>query len=378
MLLINSKHTFIKIYRLDNFMCALFTYLTLGFMTTINAHTFTTEQQLTSSYTNEIATFWKQGTFEHFIGANEKRINYATFRQDVNKDTSDITRKCLVISPGRRESYLKYKELSFDFFKLGFDIFIIDHRGQGLSERLLPNSYKGYVDNFQYYVVDLAQFISNIVQPHCDKIDNSSKPYLLAHSMGGAIAARYLQDYPNTIEAAVLSSPMFGFNSGGIPKFLAKPLIEVIDQINQWADNSPWYFLGQNDTSQDDFQENLLTHSFIRFQQFSKLYSNTPAIQLGGVTLKWLTESTKALQIIFDGLDKITTPTLVLQSGADKIVSNTSQNDFCKELHKVQPQSCPNGKPVIIENAYHELFFESDIYRRQALLTVTQWFERHK
>jgi len=74
----------------------------------------------------------------------------------------------------------------------------MDHRGQGLSERALENLHKSYVENFQYYISDLNIFIQNIVNPHCSFNNKFHKPYLLAHSMGGAIAARYLQDHPNS------------------------------------------------------------------------------------------------------------------------------------------------------------------------------------
>lgn len=337
---------------------------------TIADDNFTTEEQLASHYTGQINTFWHQGDFSSFTGVKNTRINYAAFIH--HETTPSLSNKCLVIASGRSESYLKYKELSFDLFKQGFSVFLIDHRGQGLSERALNNPHKGYVEDFQYYVDDLAYFIENIVNKHCQ-----SKPYLLAHSMGGAIAARYLQDYPDNIQAAVLSSPMLGFNSGGIPSFIAEPLIRSKARFNQWIDDTPWYLLGQKDYSHSQFVDNPLMHSKLRYQQFSQLYKETPAIQLGGVTLKWLTESITALKTIFANVSKITTPTLVIQAGAEKIVNNQAQDDFCQQLHSLHPQSCPNGKPVVIADAYHELFFESDIYRNQALSAVTAWFKKH-
>jgi len=348
----------------------------VGFMTKANDTRFTTETQLASRYTGEIADFWQQGEFAHFSGKKESRINYATFiHNEPNEDSPQ--NKCLVISSGRSEGYLKYKELSFDLFSLGFNVFLLDHRGQGISERTLENPHKGYVENFQYYVDDLATFIQDVVSPHCTFEGVTYKPYLLAHSMGGAIAARYLQDYPDSIQAAVLSSPMLGFNGGGIPDFIAKPLINASAQLNQWFDDTPWYFLGHKDYAQTKFEDNSLMHSELRYQQFSQLYKETPAIQLGGVTIKWLTESITALETIFANINKITTPTLVIQSGAEKVVSNQAQNDFCQQLHQVQPQSCPDGKPLVVEGAYHELFFESDIYRQQALTATTKWLEKH-
>ena len=351
----------------------------VGFMTKANDNIFTTESQLATKYSGEIADFWLMGEFSHFSGVNNARINYAAFNHNEARNASNNSRnnKCLVIVSGRSEGYLKYKELSFDLFNLGFSVFLIDHRGQGLSERLLENPHKGYVENYQYYVDDLAYFIDNIVKPHCASIDSMNKPYLLAHSMGGAIATRYLQTYPDSIQAAVLSSPMLGFNGGGIPDAIAKPLIKATDQINEWFDNTPWYFFGHQDYTPSDFVDNPLTHSPLRFQQFRQLYQETPAIQLGGVTVKWLTASITALEKIFANVDKITTPTLVMQSGSDKIVSNQAQDDFCKQLHQSQPQSCPNGKPLIVKGASHELFFESDAYRHQALTATIEWFEKH-
>lgn len=362
-------------------------FVIVGIMTKTNANSFTTEQQLSSRYVSEIADFWQQGKFAHFNGVKNIRINYATFSHNDNSTQSEHNneavshRKCLIIASGRSEGYLKYQELSFDLFNLGFNIFLIDHRGQGLSERLLANTQKGYVESFQYYVDDLATFIEKIVNPHCT-VNGVNKPYLLAHSMGGAITARYLQDYPNQIQAAVLSSPMLGFNSGGIPDMIARSLINTTAQLNHWFDNTPWYFFGQSDFDKkakafNDFESNNLMHSAIRFQQFTQLYQQTPAIQLGGVTVQWLSESIKALDTIFSNIDKITTPTLVIQAGDDKIVNNQAQNDFCQQLHQSHTQSCPSGKPLVVKGGYHELFFESDIYRQQALSAAIAWFEQH-
>lgn len=347
-------------------------------MTKADDNRFTTESQLASRYTGDIATFWQQGKFAEFVGIKGSRINYATFvHRTTNNSDHNAKHKNLIISSGRSEGYLKYKELSYDLFSLGYNIFLLDHRGQGLSDRALDNRHKGYVEDFQYYVDDLATFIEHIVQPHCNFEGNFHKPYLLAHSMGGAISARYLQDYPDSIQAAVLSSPMFGFNSGGVPTAIAQSLITITAKLNHWFDDTPWYFLGQQDHTETEFTNNRLTHSPLRFQQFSELYTQTPALQLGGVTVKWLTESLTALETIFAKVDKITTPTLVIQAGADKIVSNQAQNEFCQQLHQVQVKSCPAGKPLVIKGAYHELFFESDIYRQQALTATIEWFELH-
>lgn len=348
----------------------------------LNSTEFTNENQLNSRLNNEIKALWHQGSFNQFSGIKNTRINYASFVKKTTNQTEfsnneDEKRECLVIVPGRSEGYLKYQELTYDLYQLGYDIFIIDHRGQGISQRLLLNAHKGFVDSFEDYNEDLNVFINTIVTPQCPE-----KPYLLAHSMGGLIAARYLQKYPNSINAAVLSSPMIAINSGPIPKWLAKTLIHATEQLNQWFSDDAWYFLGQGDVTADEYQaksftNNPLMQSKLRYEQFIKIYKSTPEIQLGGVTVHWLAQALAAEKVVFENLKTLVTPTLVLQASADSIVDNEAQNEFCTQLHQLHPSSCPNGKPVVINNARHELLFESDQYRDQALKQIINWFIQH-
>ncbi|MDR8258611.1 alpha/beta fold hydrolase, partial [Acinetobacter baumannii] len=64
--------------------------------------------------------------------------------------------RLVLICPGRIESYVKYAEVAYDLFHCGFDVMIIDHRGQGRSGRLLSDTHRGHVVNFSDYVDDLA------------------------------------------------------------------------------------------------------------------------------------------------------------------------------------------------------------------------------
>jgi lysophospholipase len=328
-----------------------------------NASTFTQENQLQSRLPTKIADFWQTGTFSSFLGVDNKRINYASF-------ITHQPENCLVISPGRSEGYLKYKELAYDLSQLNINIFIIDHRGQGLSERLLTNPHKGFVNKFDDYVDDLQTFIEKIVTPHCT---NEERPLLLAHSMGGTIATRLMQKHPKSIKSAMLSSPMIAINSGGLPDWIAKTLIHSGNFINQLFEQQSWYFIGQNDYQAKSFEHNSLMQSPIRFQIFTNLYAQNPKLQLGGVTINWLKQAIKTQQDIFQDLDKIMTPITILQSGADTVVDNSAQNRFCQQLYQMNNLLCTQQKPYVIEGAKHELFFESDRYRNQALTFITQW-----
>lgn len=343
----------------------LFAFITIGFNSIFmtNAFAFTQEDKLTKLLSTDIADYWQTGQFSSFQGVDNKRINYASFIVDNPKN-------CLVISPGRSESYLKYQELVFDLSALNINIFIIDHRGQGLSERLLENPHKGYVNEFDDYADDLQTLIDTIVKPHCVA---NEQPLLLSHSMGGAIATRLVQKYPQSVKTVLLSSPMIAINKGGLPEWLAKMLISTGNMLNHLLSDQAWYFMGQGDYQAKDFANNHLMHSQIRYQTFIDLYQAQPQLQLGGVTFNWLKQAVLTQQKIFAELDKISTPIAIMQAGNDTIVDNSAQDNFCQQLNQYKPNLCQQSQPHVIEGAKHELIFESDKYRNQALTFIEKW-----
>lgn len=330
-------------------------------------HSITSEQALPKKYKNEISRFWQTGTFSSFQGVDDIRINFVTFCQANNN-------KNLIIVPGRSESYIKYQELSYDLAQHGYNIFILDHRGQGLSERMLDNPHKGYVNNFEDYAADLNTFINTYVLPHCLA---EKKPYLLAHSMGCAIACLYLAEHADKIQAVVLSSPMFAINTGKISPQIANGLISFTSKIEKIFANRACYFPGQKNHAFKAFEDNKLSHSKTRYQIFKELYQKEKSVQLGGVTTQWLKQAHQIKDKIFNQLDKLSTPISVMQAGGDSIVDNQAQDEFCQQLHQQQPQKCPADKPLIIDGAWHELFFEQDEYRQPAIEHCLAWFNQH-
>jgi len=311
-------------------------------------------------------TFWEKGNFDVFKGKNEIKLHYAHF----NKPTNHPNTSTILISQGRCESYLKYKETLYELHEQGYQIFILDHRGQGLSERLLEDSHKGYVDKFDDYAEDLYQFTNTIIKPQL----GDTKLYLLGHSMGCAIALRMFQLYPNIINKAALLSPMIAINTGFIPYFLASIIVGLGKKVNQLFSKHPWYFLGQRLYKAKPFDDNLLTQCTIRYKAIYDLYSKENKIQLGGVTIHWLVEALKAERNIFTHLAKINTQLCVLQASSDKVVSNKKQTLFCQKLHQMSPELIAK-KPIIIKNAHHELLFEKDKIRAESIDKVLQFFK---
>lgn len=204
------------------------TLFSAGALAVTNTFPLTSEADVPTLYRQTLPDFWRQHAVEgEFKGKDGVTIRYAALRQE------KVDRAILIVN-GRVESYLKYQELAWDLWRQGYSLYLIDHRGQGMSGRMLDDPQKGYVDQFDDYVVDLKQFHDQIIMA-----EQPAKLFLLAHSMGGAISARYLERWPEDIKAAVLSSPMLGINLSGLPKWLAKGLAATLGTVGGWIGEPP-------------------------------------------------------------------------------------------------------------------------------------------
>ncbi|WP_337075618.1 alpha/beta fold hydrolase [Aeromonas veronii] len=334
------------------------TLFSAGALAVTNTYQLTSEADVPSLYQQTLPDFWRQHAVEgEFKGKDGVTIRYAALRQ------AKVDRAILIVN-GRVESYLKYQELAWDLWRQGYSLYLIDHRGQGMSDRMLDDPQKGYVDQFDDYVVDLKQFHDQIIMA-----DQPAKLFLLAHSMGGAISARYLERWPDDIKAAVLSSPMLGINLGGLPKWLAKGLASTIGMVGGWLGEPP-YGPGQGAYQDHGFADNGLTHSQSRYQAFRQLYEQHPQIKLGGATAHWIYQGITGADAAIAEAGAIKTPLLVLQAGNDSVVDNAAQDRFCTIA------KCEGGKPLRIEGAWHELFIESDDKRQPALTAMVDFFAR--
>lgn len=285
------------------------------------------------------------------MGCDGVPIAYICYRPE-NAHTA------VVISSGRLESYLKYKEFCFELVKNGYAVYAMDHCGQGLSGRLLSDSQVGHVDSYRRYIKDFQQFVDSVVLP-----DGHKRRVLIGHSMGSCIAALSLYHHPGQFERAVLLSPMFGIHTRPYPDWLARILIKLTHKLSNfrchWFGGEPTYFMGKHAYKPVPFEDNELTHSPIRYAWFRELYKRLPQLQLGGPSPQWIDASMRAMAFLQQNAEEIDLPLLLLESGEDKIVSSAPTHRFAEKA--------PDATVVTISGAKHELLFESDSYREPAL-----------
>lgn len=261
-------------------------------------------------------------------------------------------RGTIVLASGRTEFIEKYFEVIALFLERGFAVATFDWRGQGLSERMLDDPRKGHVDQFSTFDTDFIAFMKEVVEPLMPE------PYFgVGHSMGGNLMLRAGHNLPNRFAGIVLSAPMLGLNVGSpFQEKVTRWLVSFLNLLGKHASFAP----GSGPTAVDEeaFEENVVTSDPVRHARQQSVVSKTPSLGLGGPTVGWVHQAFKSVDEIADPayLAKITTPVLLFEAGADKLVRGGSIRQIADGL--------PKGEYVLVEGAEHEILMEQDQYQQ--------------
>ncbi|OWR74185.1 lysophospholipase, partial [Klebsiella pneumoniae] len=235
-----------------------------------------------------LTDFWRQREEAEFKGVDDVPVRFVRFCAQHND-------RLVLICPGRIESYVKYAEVAYDLFHCGFDVMIIDHRGQGRSGRLLSDTHRGHVVNFSDYVDDLAALWQQQVVP-----GHWRKRFILAHSMGGAIATLFLQRYRAHCDAIALCAPMFGIIIR-LPDWMVRHILDWAEGHQRIREE---YAIGTGRWRALPFAVNVLTHSRQRYRRNLRFYADEPRLQVGGPTWHWVREGMLAGDEVLANVEK--------------------------------------------------------------------------
>ncbi|MDP2106197.1 MAG: alpha/beta fold hydrolase, partial [Desulfobulbaceae bacterium] len=260
----------------------------------------------------------------------------------------------VVVVGGRTEFSSKYDELLYDLRDLPLTFYSVDHRGQGISDRLLSDKNKGHVVRFEDYVIDLSIFVDTIVRKK-----HKGPLVIIAHSMGGLVSALYANSYPDSVQGLILCSPMLGIKTSLLPTVAARFLIQGACSLG-FEDR---YIFGcQSSDSGKSFSANKVTHSEARFSLNQRLVAETPDNALGNPTFGWINQAFVGMDHLAASHRQLVMPVLLLQAEEDKVVRNAPQNALCRDL--------PECTLVTLPGSGHEILMERDPVRNSALKRI--------
>jgi lysophospholipase len=284
---------------------------------------------------------WQLGSF---VGTGGVEISYAVAR-------APVARGALVVSPGRREPLLRYCEVVHDLQDSGYDVYLIDHRGQGWSDRLLADRDRVHVEHFADYVADLATLIDEVVQPV-----RYRRVVGLGHSMGGAILARYAELHPATFDEVILSAPMLAIDTLGIPWPLAHATATKAVLLGLGAAYAPSQVPPDR---HEPLSASDSTHSAARWAMRQQIETGFPELTVGGSTFRWLKECLEGTALVRASAARIDVPILLLEADDDAYVERWGFDEVCARSGRCDRR--------FFAGAFHDVLQEIDAIRDPAL-----------
>ena len=250
----------------------------------------------------------------------------------------------IVISHGYCEFTTKYTETIYYFYQMGYSVFLIDHRGHGLSDRQVEGYSKVHVDKFEDYVLDFNEYIQKIVMP------NSLTEHLIlfAHSMGGGIGALYLEMFPDVFEKAILSSPMIKLSTGSTSKLV----IWLLKQLSYLPFFAKRYIPGYHDYDHSFKYPRCSALSKSRYTFQYQQREQILGYRTNGCTHAWSRESVNVSKKILKNASLIEIPVIIMQASLDTLVVDEAQDEFARLLK--------NCKLIRFEGSKHEIFNATD------------------
>ncbi len=309
---------------------------------------------------------------EHMSGANprwrKEHVRQGDFRTPdglslryyfVRQEDLQETRACIVMIHGYCGFWCKFHEMAEYYWRAGYDVFFLEQRGHGYSDRQVREDDLVHVDDYGDYVRDLHIFMDQIVKPKTRGL----KHILFAHSMGGAIGTLYLEEYSGDFAAAILSSPMLAVRTNGLPRFvipLLRAKIKILRQEKKPLRGAkPW-------TGEPAFASSsamsLKRYTYIFQKRLEDSHYHTNRMSGG-----WAAASFRATKKALKYAGEIRIPILLFSAGNDALVDIAGHYELAEKTE--------DTRWIFYEGAKHELFNANDAIRRDYYVRIFSFLE---
>ena len=232
----------------------------------------------------------------------------------------------------------RYVEVTRALVAAGYTVHLIDCRGHGQS-----GGKRAHVDRFDEYLSDLDLFLARVKEQAKDL-----PVFLLAHSHGGLIGARYLLDHPDAVRGAVLASPYFRLK-------MQVPALKVAagKLISRVLPSLP---MG------NELKPEMLTRDVAIQEQ-----TRGDPLYLHVATPRWYTEHLVAQDAVMRRATEFVTPFLMIFGGADGIADPAAGREFFEHATSKDKQHKQ------YDGLVHELFHEPE--RDLVFRDVVGWLD---
>jgi lysophospholipase len=243
----------------------------------------------------------------------------------------------ILVVHGLAEHGGRYAEFGRRMAASGLSTYALDLRGHGLSD-----GRRGHADRFELLLQDVDRFrreISGIT-------DGELPLFLLGHSMGGLIAARYIEEYDCRFTGAIIISPWLA-TAMPIPRWK----VVAASMLNKLLPALP---------IDAGIDERFLSHD----QGVIARYRDDPLVH-GRITPRLFAEAGMAMGLVMQRSERIRTPLLLVLAGDDRLVDTRKSEAFARSLQTADVTI------RILDDYYHEVLNDHD--RAIATNQIRDW-----
>lgn len=275
--------------------------------------------------------------------------------------------KRLLILPGWGEWLEKYEDAIAAWQQRGYEVFMVEWRGQGLSSRFLPDSAMAWLPSLEVLVEDLAAFFA------AHLTDNPLPLHLFCHSLGAHLGLRWCYAKPQQaarVERMVLAAILHRLKPKPFPNGVAK----AIARLGVYAGFGKHYAFGQAGFNQGRqyFPKNVLTHDATRFGRMMAQLQANPNLAVGGMSFGFIDAAFRSIAALEKSLAKSppATPCLLLIPEDDPLVESAAMHQLAQAL--------PHSQKAVFSNANHELLQEIDAIRTAVWEEIDRFLESYQ
>jgi alpha-beta hydrolase superfamily lysophospholipase len=245
----------------------------------------------------------------------------------------------VLIVHGLGEHSGRYQRLATWFHARGYAVRSYDQRGHGQTR-----GQRGALSHPDDLLEDLATVYNDYAQAL------PKPPLLLGHSMGGLVAARAVLDRRVQPPALVLSSPALRTWEPAWRRQLAAALAKLLPNL-PLPNGLPFDKLSHDPQAEPAYRADPLRHSWITPRLADFIF--------------------RAGDASVADASRLTTPTLLLVAGADKLVNPAGSRDFSSGNWAGNRLTTR-----YFDSLYHELFNEAEPARSQVLKQLGDWLQK--
>jgi alpha-beta hydrolase superfamily lysophospholipase len=247
-------------------------------------------------------------------------------------------RATVVLAHGASEHSSRYEHVARAFTERSYSFWALDHRGHGRSA-----GRRVYVERFEDLVTDLHQLISLAGEELPGR-----KPFLLGHSMGGAVATGYAIRHDDELAGLILSNPLASVETAPAAAMVGRLLSRIAPRMGV-------YSVPAEGVSKDPEEVRKYVEDPLNFH--GKLPARTVA-ELGA-----------EVGTFPERAARITVPTLLMYSSTDPIVAPSGSRMLAEKL---------GSADVTVrdwDGLRHEILNEPE--RDEVMGEMLTWLDRH-